>query len=795
MMQPLSTFFRQRFFILLLYLVLILPWVIHGAVTILQASSSSPLDWVDHKYAPRANYESFRNLFGDGDVLIASWKDCRVDDERLDQLRDVLNKSKSFHDSTGESFFTHVQSGRDAVNQLIQPPFQLPFSDATRSLKGVFIGDDGFSTLVSIQFNASGLKERSRLVPLIQQAIRKTCEVPAQEIWLSGPVMDGYTVDAASTNTMQKTAPLSAAVVLCLCILCVESPMAGILLFLISLLAQAISLALVYYSGAHMTALLIVLPPLLQVISVAGGMHLIHYYFTALKQKENNLYAVAAITIRDNWVPFSLSAITTAIGMFSLALSQISAVRDFGVISGISVIVNWAIVCFLLPGALALFRIGSKRRHQATEGETPFLFRFLFRLVSSHASMICLTSLLAMVGLGQGLSSLNASVRIETLFAPDSSLVQSYNQTENQVGPLVPLELAITFPIANSWTYQQKLDLLQTVSDKLTSHPQIDRVFSSLDLLQQAIAQYLILNQVPPIPEAQTEVTETLIHGSLPGLSDMHYLAMDSEGREVWRITSLTSALGDTKYNELLTELEADVQRSIDVDKTRPSEAVKFQFAGIMPLVHNIQQQLLDDLFSSFLSAFAVIFAILALSLGSFAKATIAMIPNLFPVVLMFGGLGWSGKAIDIGTIMTASIAIGIAVDDTLHFLTMFEKALASPMTRKQAVEYVYEHCGRAILNTTIVCVCGMAVFSLNSFIPTARFSWMMAGLLALAVVGDLVLLPALLLSPLGFFFEPKQKVALAPSPSTELQMDREPFHNMVTKTLDQSASVLSHPR
>jgi uncharacterized protein len=214
-----------------------------------------------------------------------------------------------------------------------------------------------------------------------------------------------------------------------------------------------------------------------------------------------------------------------------------------------------------------------------------------------------------------------------------------------------------------------------------------------------------------------------------------------------------------------------------------------------MPLVHNIQQQLLDDLFSSFLSAFAVIFAILALSLGSFVKAIIAMIPNLFPIVLMFGALGWSGKAIDIGTIMTASIAIGIAVDDTLHFLTMFEKVLGQSMTRKQALKYVYEHCGKAILNTTIVCVCGMAVFSLNSFIPTARFSWMMAGLLALAVVGDLILLPALLLSPLGYFFEPKHKASRSPSPSTERQMNQEPFHNKGTKTLDRSASILSHPR
>jgi uncharacterized protein len=770
-MSPLSGFFRQRYLILLLYLMVALPWIIYGAVTILKSSSSSPLDWVENRYPPRENYETFRSLFGDGDVLIASWQGCRIDDARLDQLRDVLLHNKAFRSPSGDSYFDTVQSGRDALEHLLQPPFQIPFTAAAESLQGVYIGKDLNDTLFTIQFNAAGLQQRNRLVPLIQRAITKTCGVSEQNIWLSGPVMDGFTVDAASTDTMQKTAPLSAAVVLCLCILCVESPFAGVLLFLLSLLAQAISLALVYYSGASMTALLIVLPPLMQVISVAGGMHLIHYYFAALRPAESDFFEIAAITIRENWVPFSLSAITTAIGMFSLALSQVSAVRDFGILAGISVIVNWGIVCFFLPGALATFRIGRKYHQRKTEGRTPLLFQILFRLVSSHASMISITALLTMLGLGIGLPSLNASVRIETLFAPESALVQSYSKTEESVGPLVPLELAITFPQDASWSYQRKVDLIRRVTDKLSVHPQIDRVFSGVELLQLAVTRYLAINAVPTIPEIQSEAKEAVLSASLPGLINMHYLARDSNGREVWRITSLTSALGDTKYNELLAELDSDVRQSVGYLEDQ-SESIHFRFAGIMPLVHNIQQQLLDDLFSSFLSAFAVIFAILALSLGSFAKAAIAMIPNLFPVILLFGALGWSGKAIDIGTIMTASIAIGIAVDDTLHFLTMYEKVIASSLNRSQAIRYVYEHCGMAILNTTIVCVFGMAVFSLNSFIPTARFSWMMAGLLALAVVGDLILLPALLLSPLGHVFVPKLRALPTPSPSTESQID-----------------------
>jgi predicted RND superfamily exporter protein len=104
---------------------------------------------------------------------------------------------------------------------------------------------------------------------------------------------------------------------------------------------------------------------------------------------------------------------------------------------------------------------------------------------------------------------------------------------------------------------------LREISDKLASHPQVERVFSSIDLLQLAIDQYLFVNQIPQIPEAHSQATEAIIDGSLPGLNAMHFVARDAEEQEVWRITSLTSALGDTKYNQLLTELEQDVQQTV----------------------------------------------------------------------------------------------------------------------------------------------------------------------------------------------------------------------------------------
>jgi predicted RND superfamily exporter protein len=146
----------------------------------------------------------------------------------------------------------------------------------------------------------------------------------------------------------------------------------------------------------------------------------------------------------------------------------------------------------------------------------------------------------------------------------------------------------------------------------------------------------------------------------------------------------------------------------------------------------------------------------------------VAMISNVFPMILMFGLLGWTRTPLDIGSVMTASIALGMAIDGTLHFLTFFRRGLrAAPagadgrelrQRRFAAVHGAFRHSGAALTESSIVCACGILMFAWSSFAPTSRFAWLLAILIAAALAGDLVLLPALLVGRAGGFFR-----ALAP--------------------------------
>ena len=188
-------------------------------------------------------------------------------------------------------------------------------------------------------------------------------------------------------------------------------------------------------------------------------------------------------------------------------------------------------------------------------------------------------------------------------------------------------------------------------------------------------------------------------------------------------------------------------------------------YTGIVPIVYKAQRSLLWSLIQSILLAFIMISVIMMVylrdwrsplrreNLLNFRGGMTAMIPNIFPVVVVFGIMGLYGIKVDIGSMMTASVAMGIAVDDTIHYLTWYRHALAKGRDRVGAIKYAYEKVATAMTQTTLIGGLGLAAFCLSTFTPTQRFGTLMLFLLFAALVGDLIVLPAVLASPLGKYF------------------------------------------
>lgn len=221
-------------------------------------------------------------------------------------------------------------------------------------------------------------------------------------------------------------------------------------------------------------------------------------------------------------------------------------------------------------------------------------------------------------------------------------------------------------------------------------------------------------------------------------------------------------------------EIRSESQQQIAIAKpdalSSHNDSISVVYTGVVPVVYKAQRTLLTSLTESIGLAFILIAAVMILLLNpgnlptswmqpanlfdGLMAGMVAMIPNVFPVIMVFGVMCHLGLEIDIGTMMTASVAMGVAVDDTIHFLAWFRTNLAKGMSRIDAVIETYRRVGPAMTQTTIVGGLGLFVFALSTFTPTQRFGSLMLVMLATALIGDMILLPALLAGPAGRWFK-----------------------------------------
>jgi hypothetical protein len=257
----------------------------------------------------------------------------------------------------------------------------------------------------------------------------------------------------------------------------------------------------------------------------------------------------------------------------------------------------------------------------------------------------------------------------------------------------------------------------------------------------------------PPIPRGHkaADITRRTVlarrlNSTRDAFVDGQYL-VESEDEQLWRISARVEALNDIDYGYFVGELRKQLAL---VAEPLESEGVRLTFTGAIPLLYKAQHQLLADLVESFILAFAFIALVMIVVLRDLLAGLLIMLPNVLPAVVVFGIMGWCGFPVQTGSVMTASISLGIAVDDSLHLLTWFRRGLRQGLSQPDAVRFAYGHCARAMINTTTICGLGVVVFTFSSFMPNVRFAWLLTTLLIAALAADLILLPAMLLSPLG---------------------------------------------
>lgn len=208
-------------------------------------------------------------------------------------------------------------------------------------------------------------------------------------------------------------------------------------------------------------------------------------------------------------------------------------------------------------------------------------------------------------------------------------------------------------------------------------------------------------------------------------------------------------------------QLTDDLAATADVLKDEPAAA--YAVTGLVPLFLRTQEAVLEGLIESFALAFAVIAVVMSVVLGSVRAGLTAMLPNILPVTAVFGLVSWCAVPVDIGTMISASVALGIAVDGTLHLVAAFRHAPPN-LGREDAAAYALNECGPALWQTSLIVGLGLLMLAPAELLLVSRFGWLMSALIAAALIADVVLLPALLAGPMGSLIR-RRPAAEASSP------------------------------
>lgn len=431
---------------------------------------------------------------------------------------------------------------------------------------------------------------------------------------------------------------------------------------------------------------------------------------------------------------------------------------------------------------------------------------------------IILVSLGCIAGFSSLVAKLETSITLHGMLKPSNETIVDYNYLESRFGGLVPIEVQIRIPVNQfnkNRNWVEKLELVSILQEKLDQISGVDMTVSMLNVIPAPPS----LTDPSNAASSARQVFNREMNKNEQKIKSSGFMCEAAE-EEIWRISAHVCAGKDLKYEDLLQEMELKVyetllehgitysisQDQIDAapflktpaqkaglqglspeyaarekelkelesvdsnswsvdEKRRHAKMEQMRFrdlsvmiTGAIPLVFKAQKQLLNDLIESFLMAFILISITMVLLQRSLVAGVIAMIPNVLPSIVVFGALAMMKIKVDIGSMMTASVALGITVDGTLHLLTWFQRGIRLGCDRKEAVIYAYTHCAEAMLQTAFICSFTFLIFAFSNFVPVARFAWMLFILLTAAICADLFLTPALLLSPLGRFFVRKSK-------------------------------------
>ena len=554
---------------------------------------------------------------------------------------------------------------------------------------------------------------------------------------------------------------------------------AGVLVFLIVMLAVIfrsirwvfLPLASCVYAGITMIGLLGVAGwqvtvissnfiSLMLILTMSMTVHLIVRYrqFASDHHDWSHRECLSATMAKMVW-PCLYTALTTILAFGSLVLSSIKPVIDFGWMMSLGLVVTF-LTSFLFFPAIASV-LGTPRRPGPQAAPGTRMTGWLSRISAERGAWVISISLVAAALGGVGISRLEVENSFINYFGKDTEIYQGLELIDRKLGGTTPLDVLIKFESQNDLSDtaeasgDSELDLLLgTVSegdpvDYWFTPEKIKTVSDAHDFLasRYGVGQVLSLASLIRVGESVTRESFdsfqlAVLYKRMP--EDLKqalltpYVSIDTN--EVRLTARVKDSLPDLRRADLLREISAGLEQELGLSPER------VQISGLVVLYNNMLQSLFESQILSLGVVMLGIAAMLLVLFRSLKLAIIGIVPNLLAAAVILGVMGWTKIPLDMMTITIASITLGIAVDNSIHYLYRFRSELPRLQDYVSTLHYCHANIGRAIFYTAITIIVGFSILVLSNFLPTIFFGLLTALGMAIALLASLTLLPRLIL-------------------------------------------------
>ena len=695
-------------------------------------------------------YDGFKEIFGNDEFFIIAFKKENIftrenlevlqqitgDLEEIEEIREVKSLANT-NDTIGEEdffmvqkFLEHIPDREKDLNRLKQSALSNPLYARN------FISPDGktAAVVVSVYEKPDDPGYRKRLLEKCDAVLSKYRNQTG-EVFKAGWTTTNYYLSRYMKQDIATFIPITYVFIT----LAVFFFFRNVWLTLIAVLNISIcmgsTMGLFPILGITLNNVTTIVPPVVMALALCDTVHIFSHLDRELLDRYENKGAALGHVLTNVIKPCFLTTLTTAIGFISLYLSDIPPIKDFAVIASCGMIFEFFFSFVFMPPVLMLFntdRIFQEKTttikiHATLEKTASFVLN-RFRLILTAGVVLTLVSIL-----------LASSIKVETnllgYFKKKSPVRVSSDFVETHLAGISTLDISLTALAQDEFKDPENLKIIEKIQTFLEQVDGVDKSMSFVNFIKDMNQSFN--NEQPSfltIPDSKQLVSQYLLLYDADDIKDFINETFDHA-----RISIRMSRHSTSEQEKIISQLN-------NFFKTLPKHDLKIRITGRALQDVNTIDSLVKGQVYSLSTAAAIIIVIMFFVLRSFPLGCISIVPNLFPIVLNFGIMGLFNIPLNTATALISAVAIGIAVDDTIHFLSEFKLNLSQKQSTQDAVTKTIKSKGKAILLSSLILCIGFGVMVFSRFVPTINFGSLSAVIMITAVAGDIFLLPSVAL-------------------------------------------------